>query len=132
MSEDLYSTIWGVKLRRSSTSLQSCEYRGIKVAPKSYFSQKLTFPGKTGQPRYFSEIGPLRYNLCTSGVRLDGLETKLDAVSDNMTSSMIDIDDRLESQSVAIEQVSSNLTELSQKIDKLELEDLPFLKKDRI
>ena len=65
-------------------------------------------------------------------MRLDGLERKLDAVTDNMTSNMMEFDDRLETQSVTIKELGSNLTELHQKIDKLELEDLPFLKKGRI
>ena len=65
-------------------------------------------------------------------MRLDGLETILDAVSNDMTSSMMDIDNKLESQSVKIKELGSNMTKLHQKINKLELEDIPFLKKDRI
>ena len=68
-----------------------------------------------------------------SGLRLDALDTKVDAISNDLTSNLTEINTSLELlASQTNVSVSSDVTQLEQKVDSLESEQLPALKKDRI
>ena len=80
----------------------------------------------------------LTWNFCklyeNSGLRIDALDKKIDAISGYLASNLTEINNSLElfGSQTNVTEISSYIAQLHKKIDRLEVEDLPFLKQDRI
>ena len=72
-------------------------------------------------------------NFCNSDFRFDALDTKIGAVGNDLASNVTEINTKLELlESQMNVSVSSDVQKLQQKLDELESEQIPALKKDRI
>ena len=87
----------------------------------------------TEESEFIDKSGNLTFDFSLSGLRLDALDTKTQELSNYLVSNITEINSSLQLlESSDIHSISSTVNELQQKIDKLELEDVPYLKKDRI
>ena len=80
----------------------------------------------------FSKLS-VRISIQNSDVRFDALDTKVDAISNDLASNLTEINTSLEFlESQTNVTVTADVSKLEQKFDELESKQLPALKKDRI